>query len=168
MTSCNGRADSDDWCCGVNNTACCGSGVGIVKLPQKFLGIQTQSSSIVTSVSPSSSRTQSTSTSPTSSVSSSNSPSSSSSSLSGGAIAGITVGAVALIFLLTIAVLIYIRRKRYVAPQVSPYVPGPGPQYPPTYEIASGQEVASEKYASRTPVEMMVPPSELSAEGRGR
>ncbi|KAF2029435.1 hypothetical protein EK21DRAFT_21917, partial [Setomelanomma holmii] len=107
LTSCNGRADSERWCCGGGNTACCSTGVGLVQLPLQFKGVLISSSVV------SSAQASSTASSQASSSTSVPASSSSSSKLSSGAIAGIVIGALAGIALLGAAVFFAMRANKY-------------------------------------------------------
>ncbi|KAH7085887.1 hypothetical protein BKA63DRAFT_28431 [Paraphoma chrysanthemicola] len=168
MTPCTGKADSERWCCGGGNTACCSTGVGLVTLAKNFGGIVV-SSSIATSLQTSSTavsqastlRSASTAGSSTSSpsLSGTNAPassgsstpastsnnSSSSSALSGGAIAGIVVGAIAGLALLAAAIFFAIRANKYKKAAAGHTHIAEAPANPPQYghEVGNG----AEKYA---------------------
>jgi hypothetical protein len=141
--------------------------VGVVKIPQKFLGIVALSSSISrTASTTSAASTPSTSTSPSPS-SFPRSKLNSSSTFSGGVIAGIVLGAITFISLLTLALYFFLHKKR-VVPSASSHpqlAEVEAPSYPPAYEVGSGQETASEKYAEHEPVELDVPLVELAGSG---
>jgi hypothetical protein len=136
--------------------------VGVVRIPQKFLGIVASSSGISRTAS-----TTSAASTPSTSPSTSSSPlpkPNSSSTLSGGVIAGIVLGAITFISLLTVALYFFLRKKR-VAPSASSHpqlAEVEAPSCPPAYEVGSGQETASEKYAAHEPVELDVPLVELA------
>ncbi|OAL42961.1 hypothetical protein IQ07DRAFT_593480 [Pyrenochaeta sp. DS3sAY3a] len=179
LTPCNGRADSERWCCGDSN-ACCTSNVGVVRLAQVFGGVL--SSSIAGSATPTTSLALSTgaSTSATASTSgtgsSSSSPSSSSSTtpnqgggdsgLSSGAIAGIVIGVVAGLALLAAAIFFWRRSAKYKKQALGPqYAEAPG-GYPGGYRDQEHAAVPVEKYgkqqAGSSPIELPpAPPSEL-------
>lgn len=179
LTPCNGRADSERWCCGDSN-ACCTSNVGVVRLAQVFGGVL--SSSIVSSATRTTSLASSTGalTSATASTSGTGSPSSSPSSsssttpnqgggdsgLSSGAIAGIVIGAVAGLALLAAAIFFWRRSAKYKKQALVPQYAEAPEGYPGGYRDQEHAGVPVEKYgkqqAGSPPIELPpAPPSEL-------
>jgi hypothetical protein len=171
VTSCNGRADGDRWCCG-DSTACCGSGVGLVRLAQIFGGVvSSASSSGSMSTAISSSSTTLSSLSLSSSAASSTSSSSSStpisdpatsthktkkkkSSLGAGAIAGIVIGVLALLALLGVLVFFVLRSNKHkkAAQQNNQLQHGAGPVTEIDGNVAGPPQYnAGEKYRQAGP-----------------
>ncbi|OAL48511.1 hypothetical protein IQ07DRAFT_571266 [Pyrenochaeta sp. DS3sAY3a] len=141
LTPCDGRADSERWCCGNstaccgNSTACCGTNIGVVRLAPIFGGLLSSriaGSSTTETASPTKSSTSATvSTSGTGTTSSFPSPSTVNSGLSDGAIAGIVIGAVAGVTLLAAVIFFWKRSAKYKEQASMPhYAEVPGSGYP--------------------------------------
>jgi hypothetical protein len=162
LTPCNGKADSERWCCG-EKTDCCNTNE-VVLLAQVLGG--TLSSSASSSASGATASGASTSISaPTSSTTSSrsspgqdiNGKFTEKSGISAGAIVGIIVGVLAAVALLATAIFLMRRARKTPAPYVAE-----APDNPPQYQY---QSVAAEKdaYAYRSELPQS-PPAELSSE----
>jgi hypothetical protein len=160
VTPCSGKADSETWCCGTSRD-CCASGQNVVRLA-KVLGqpLSLLSSAVVMSSSSSSSTSMRTSfTSATSTPGLGELDSSGlgqgikkkTKGLKGGAIAGIVVGALAL--LLFIAAFVVINKRRCKAKSEVSTAEVPPPQY-----YAEEHRVEKD---SRGLVELETPMSEL-------
>ncbi|OJJ47921.1 hypothetical protein ASPZODRAFT_131530 [Penicilliopsis zonata CBS 506.65] len=119
MTPCDGKEDSTEWCCGFNNTACCGTSAAITLTA---LGGGSTASAMKAMSSTASSLTASTS---------STASSHSSSSLSTGAKAGIGVG-VGLGGLSLLSLLAFLFHQRRKPLQASLPSPGGPPEMPAT------------------------------------
>lgn len=94
MTPCDGTPTSKRWCCG-DSDACCTNMIGVVELPEKFVGravVSSSSSSSVSSATATSGASQATASAP--GQSNSSSPPPEPAGLSGGAKAGIAIGAI--------------------------------------------------------------------------
>ncbi|KAH7070781.1 hypothetical protein BKA63DRAFT_84333 [Paraphoma chrysanthemicola] len=176
LTPCNGRADSERWCCGTS-IDCCASN-GVISLAQVLGGAL--SSSTATSATPTTipiSRTASSSA--RSSLASESArgaeaAATSNSSLSNqgdrktglstGAIVGIAVGVVAGVVLLGAAIFFTQRAKTYKQKATASNLAEASQGQAPCYE-AQGQEVVAEKdaYAYRSELPG-APPAELHAE----
>ncbi|KAF1836905.1 hypothetical protein BDW02DRAFT_203718 [Decorospora gaudefroyi] len=169
MIPCNGRPDSEKWCCG-QSTSCCDDpdSPDLVILPQTLGGTISPSSS--TRSSSRSTRTSAYDYTSTTSASSSSSSDDDDEGLSAGALAGIVVGAVAGVALLAAAIFFALRARKYkkradASAGASATNDSEVPPPPPGYTEAPTQiHVPQDKYAHQAPVEMpgeMVERSEL-------
>ncbi|KAH7082486.1 hypothetical protein FB567DRAFT_630835 [Paraphoma chrysanthemicola] len=177
LTPCNGRADSERWCCGTS-IDCCASNVGVISLAQVLGGALSSSTatSATTTTIPISSTTSSSVGSSSASGSARGAEAAATSNstmadqgdrntgLSTGAIAGIAVGVVASVALLGAAVFFVQRAKKYKQKVTAPNLAEAPQSQAPCYE-AQGQGVIAEKdaYAYRSELPG-APPAELHSE----
>jgi hypothetical protein len=159
LTPCNGKADSERWCCG-EKTDCCSTSE-VVLLAQVLGGKLSSGSASSASVATASGASTSISAPTSSSTSSRSAPgldnTGKSSGISTGAIVGIIVGVLAAVALLATAIFLIRRARKTPAPYVAE-----APDNPPQYQY---QSVAVEKdaYAHRSELPQS-PLVELSSE----
>lgn len=162
VTPCNGKADSERWCCG-DTSACCTSNVGVVKLAQIFGQVVELSSSVGVSSSMSVSvsgvrSSPSTVATPSSPGAAQGEQGGEEEGLNGGVIAGVVIGSLAGLAVLTAVVLFALRRKKNGRSGRLDFAEGS--VAPPQYR--QHEELRYEKDEDNQVAEMEQPRSELA------